>query len=240
MFDGTANRITQVVVMNARHHESEHRRSTASDYAAIILCGGESRRMGHPKHMLRYGQQTALERILHQLESLVNQVVVVGAVQQTIDVPLHMRKVAVTHDRVANQGPLEGLASGWLRLDRQATAVFVCSCDVPLLAAEVVIQLFRQLETWEAAVPIHGRTPCPLTAVYSAHALPVIHRLLGEGCRRMRDLVDRLSVRLISTHRFQQVDPDLLSFENVNSRVDYERVLAKWREVAHGPRHGDP
>ena len=51
----------------------------------VILCGGESRRMGRPKAWLPFGPETLLQRVVRLIGEVVNPLVVVAAPDQ--DVP---------------------------------------------------------------------------------------------------------------------------------------------------------
>ncbi|MCA9117229.1 MAG: NTP transferase domain-containing protein, partial [Planctomycetaceae bacterium] len=47
--------------------------------AGIVLCGGRSSRMGQPKHLLPFGDETMLQRVVRTLSAVVSPVVVVAA-----------------------------------------------------------------------------------------------------------------------------------------------------------------
>src|SRR5437016_1263866 len=97
----------------------------------IVLCGGQSKRMGKPKAWLPFAGQTMLGHIINILNDVVRPIVVVAAPDQ--DIPPVPKDVSVVRDDREGRGPLEGLAAGLAALEGQAEAAYVSSCDVPFL-----------------------------------------------------------------------------------------------------------
>ena len=54
----------------------------------IVLCGGESRRMGRPKAWLPFGDELMLQRVVRILGEVVNPIVVVAAPGQDATFPM--------------------------------------------------------------------------------------------------------------------------------------------------------
>src|ERR1700720_1408053 len=98
---------------------------------AIVLCGGESRRMGQPKAWLPFGPETMLQRVVRLIRSAagVGPIVVVGAPGQ--EVPPLPDGVDVVRDPVAGRGPLQGLAAGLAAMPAGAELVYASATDVP-------------------------------------------------------------------------------------------------------------
>src|SRR5947207_754248 len=102
----------------------------------VVLCGGRSSRMGAPKAWLPFGDELMLPRVVRIVGEAIGQVVVVAAPGQ--DVPPLPGDVRVVRDEVEGRGPLGGLAAGLAALEGEADAVYLSSCDVPLLKPEFV------------------------------------------------------------------------------------------------------
>ena len=106
------------------------------DRGCIILCGGKSSRMGSPKAMLPFGDQTLLQRVITCVENVCPSIVVVAAKDQPLpDLP---ESVVVVRDSVEGQGPLEGIRVGLKALPQTTTVAYVTSCDVPFLKPSFV------------------------------------------------------------------------------------------------------
>src|SRR6516225_9315378 len=110
---------------------------------AIILCGGQSKRMGRPKAWLPFAGQTMLAHVIVILREVVNPIVVVAAPDQ--EIPPTPSDIQVVRDEERGRGPLQGLAAGLAALEGRADAAYVSSCDVPFLRPAFVWRLIELL-----------------------------------------------------------------------------------------------
>lgn len=192
--------------------------------AGLILCGGNSSRMGKDKAWLQFEGETLLDRCVREVRAVVDLVVVAAAPGQKLpDLPA---ETLVVRDDVKGQGPLRGLAVGLRNLRDHAEIVFVASCDVPGLRAEVARYLLDAIGDADAAIPMIDDRRHPLTAAYRVSIVELVEEQLRLGRWRMTDLCDRLDVRQVEAAELRRVDPDLRSFVNVNTREDYARFQA--------------
>lgn len=192
---------------------------------ALILSGGQSSRMGRDKATLPFGPELMLHRVIRLVSQIVdpNQIVVVAASQQIL--PAIPAAVRVTHDERYNRGPLEALAAGLRVVATSSDAVYVTSCDVPLLVPAFVKRMFEFLGNHQIAVPRDGQLHHPLAAVYRPSVLANVQRLLDAELLRIRSLFDLVDTREVAVEELREVDPDLLSLENLNHREDYFAAL---------------
>ena len=192
---------------------------------AIVLCGGKSSRMGRDKATLPFGPELMLQRVIRLLGEVVetHQIVVVAAPGQSL--PELPAGVTVAHDDRAERGPLQGLAAGLRAIADRADAVYVTSCDVPLLVPGFVRRMFELLGDHDIAVPRDGQHHHPLAAVYRPSVLAHIQRLLDADRLRPRFLFDEVHSREILTEELRSVDPLLSTLENLNSPEDYLAAL---------------
>lgn len=192
--------------------------------AAVVLCGGESRRMGLPKATLPFGPETMLARIVRTVRQSVSAVAVVAAPRQGL--PPLPAGVIVARDRRGGRGPLEGLAAGLRAVGEQADAVYATSCDVPLLQIAFVDQLFALLGDHQIVVPKDGRFHHPLAAVYRTSVLPRVEQLLDEDRLRPVFLFESVATLRVPIKQLRNVDPALSSLRNLNEPRDYLRALS--------------
>ena len=192
---------------------------------AIVLCGGKSSRMGRDKATLPFGPELMLQRVIRLLGEVVetHQIVVVAAPGQSL--PELPAGVTVAHDDRAERGPLQGLAAGLRAIADRADAVYVTSCDVPLLVPGFVRCMFELLGDHDIAVPRDGQHHHPLAAVYRPSVLAHVQRLLDADRLRPRFLFDEVHSREILTEELRSVDPQLTTLENLNSPEDYLAAL---------------
>src|SRR5207253_6933264 len=111
--------------------------------SGILLCGGQSRRMGRPKAWLPFGGELMLPRVARLLGEVVSPLVVVAAPEQ--EVPALPPEIAVVRDEEKGRGPLQGLAAGLRALQGRASAAYASSCDVPFLRPAFVHRLIELL-----------------------------------------------------------------------------------------------
>src|SRR5262245_42075162 len=97
----------------------------------IILCGGQSKRMGQPKAWLPFGGESMLARVVRLVSEIVHPVVVVAASDQVL--PPLPSDIQIVRDEEKERGPLQGLAAGLTALQGLVEAAYLSSCDVPFL-----------------------------------------------------------------------------------------------------------
>src|SRR5262249_16602772 len=130
----------------------------------VVLCGGQSSRMGRPKAWLPFGDELMLPRVVRLLAEVVSPIVVVAAPGQ--DIPSLPAEIAIVRDAKGGRGPLQGLAAGLEALCGRADAAYVSSCDVPFLRPDFIRRLIELLGEWLICVPEVGGYRHPLAAVY--------------------------------------------------------------------------
>jgi molybdopterin-guanine dinucleotide biosynthesis protein A len=189
----------------------------------VILCGGQSRRMGFSKATLPFGGESMLLRVVRLLRAEVEPLVVVAAADQELpDLP---QGIALVRDERPEQGPLEGLRVGLSALAGKADAAYVTSCDVPLLVGAVVRRMIELLGEHLIAVPVEGEFHHPLAAVYRVEVAAHVARLLSAGKRRPVFLFDEVPTRRVGVELLRDVDPQLTTLRNLNHPRDYFAAL---------------
>ncbi len=189
----------------------------------IVLCGGNSTRMGRSKAWLSIAGELMLPRIVRILRVAVTPVVVVAAEDQE-RAPLP-EGVEVVRDEERGRGPLQGLAAGLAALQGRAEAAFASSCDVPFLRPAFVQRMIELLGSAHICVPMTGGYYHPLAAVYRTEVLTVVHQLLQENRLRPAHLFDWAPTRVVEATELVDVDPLLMSLRNVNTPEEYEQAL---------------
>jgi len=190
----------------------------------IVLCGGKSTRMGVAKATLPFGPETMLQRVVRLLSAMVSPIVAVAAQEQVL--PALPAEVIVTRDERDARGPLEGLRAGLKALPPSVEAAYVTSCDVPLLVPGFVERMLALLEGHDIAVMEIDGFPHPLSAVYRRAVLPQVESLLAQDRLRPVFLFEAMRTRRVTPAEMRDVDPDLRTLRNLNTREDYEAALS--------------
>lgn len=194
------------------------------DFGIIILCGGESRRMGFPKALLPFGSQTMLEFLVHKSLAIASEIVVVSSPGQKL--PSLPPKVRLIEDQVAYQGPLTGMKSGLSLITKSIKTAFITATDSPLIMPELIEFLYSRMNANDIVMPFDGKYHYPLTSIYRVQpVLNQINTLLSENRHRPFFLLESLQSNIISTTDLRTVDPNLCSFRNINTPMDYREIL---------------
>jgi molybdenum cofactor guanylyltransferase len=210
----------------------------------IILCGGQSRRMGRPKAWLPFGPELMLQRVARLLSQVVGPIVVVAAPGQ--DVPELPGPVVVVRDSVSDRGPLQGLAAGLAALPEEVELAYATATDVPFLQPAWVTRLAGLIGDRDLAIPEVGGYLHPLAAIYRrSTVLPAVETLLSEGRLRPVFLLDAVRGLRVQPEMMTEVDPELSTLRNLNTPEDYRQALEEAGfelssdEVSQPPRSSD-
>jgi molybdopterin-guanine dinucleotide biosynthesis protein A len=190
----------------------------------IILCGGQSRRMGRPKAWLPFGNELMLQRVVRLASEVVRPPIVVVAARDQ-EVPPLPSDVRIVRDDIAGRGPLQGLAAGLAGLEGGAEAAYVSSCDVPFLRPAFIRRLLDLLGSHEICVPRVGEYYHSLAAVYRLGVAGVVSRLLSENRLRPAFLFEAVPTRVVTADELADVDPGFESLRNLNTVEEYETAL---------------
>jgi molybdopterin-guanine dinucleotide biosynthesis protein A len=190
----------------------------------IVLCGGQSKRMGRPKAWLPFGKELLLGRVVRLLREAVQPVIVVAAPGQ--DLPPLPEETVVVHDEERGRGPLQGLAAGLAALQGAADAAYVSSCDVPFLRPALIRRLIDLLGDASICVPRVGEHHHPLAAVYRLNVVDAVARLLGQDRLRPFFLYESVPTRVVQADELADVDPGCASLRNLNTPEDYAAAVA--------------
>ncbi len=194
-----------------------------TNVGGIVLCGGQSKRMGRPKAWLPFGEELMLPRVVRLLSTVVRPIVVVAAPDQ--EIPPVPADVLVIRDEEKGRGPLQGLAAGLAALAGRIEAAYASSCDVPFLRPEFVQRLIGLLGEYRICVPHVGDYHHPLAAVYRGEVLPTVRRLLAEDRLRPVFLFEAEPTRVVEAAELADVDPTFQTLRNLNTPEEYEQAL---------------
>jgi len=202
-------------------------------WGALILAGGESRRLGTPnKALLSLGGQTLIGRVASQALKLCKTIVVSLALDADEEA---FRKtlpagVQFVRDEVKGLGPLEGLRQGMRKLERLGVEyALTLACDLPFLNVEALRFMLEEAERLrvEALIPRwpNGFTE-PLHSVYQPKPmLQALEEAITAGESLIMEAVGRLSrISYLSVEELRRFDPQLLTLTNINTREDLERA----------------
>jgi molybdenum cofactor cytidylyltransferase len=128
----------------------------------IILAAGASRRLGHPKQLVRVAGETLLERTIRVVRegSADPVLVVLGANRESIAEVLDLSAVQVIANPDWEQGIASSIRTGMeslLRLEPKPVATMILVCDQPRLTAAHLKRLIARFEQAEEPSIVSSR-----------------------------------------------------------------------------------
>lgn len=133
--------------------------------SAVLLAGGESRRMGRDKATLVFNGKPLWRRQLGLLSNLQPQELFLSARIDPVWRPADVHFVA---DTAPSRGPLSGIATT-LRGVR-TNHLLVLAIDMPLMVENFLVSLCRRSEPGCGVIPVIGDRTEPLAAIYPKEA----------------------------------------------------------------------
>jgi molybdenum cofactor guanylyltransferase len=190
--------------------------------AAILLVGGRSARMGRPKALLAFDGEPLVAHVVRRLARRFPEVAVVAADGQALP-PLAAH---VVRDELPDRGPLAGLMSGLRAIESEAA--FAAACDAPFLDAELAFALATRLGERNAVLPRFAGLYQPLHAVYRRSAAERFATLVECGELRAMEAALGLDPLIVEEDEIRAIDPEGLSFRNLNTPEDYDAARELW------------
>ena len=186
--------------------------------SAIILAGGQSRRMGRDKALITFKGQPIMVHVIDTLRELSDDVLVVSnrsAAYQSFG-------IRIVPDADPPSGPLGGISAGLAAA--QHDLAIVVACDMPFLNAQVLRLLVEHAVNVDAVVPLTSDQFEPLHAVYRRTCLAAINRHLAGGDRRVISFFDEVRVQVVPETAWQLLDPTGRSMANLNTPDDLHQL----------------
>lgn len=198
--------------------------------SGVILAGGSGSRMGREKGLVCIGGRPMVTSVADAVSRVADEVfIAVGMGRRETYSRICSQKVCLVEDSVQGRGPLEGLMNSFIRA--KGEYVVVAPCDTPFLRSEVLEMLRARATGSDGAVPVVRGYIEPLVAVYGRNAaLRSFQEELTEGRGKVGDAVARLALNLVHERELKALDPELLSFWNVNTEDDLvkaKRMMSK-------------
>jgi len=188
-----------------------------SDITAVILAGGQGRRMGgQDKGLIEFDGKPLVAILVEQLS------------QQGIKILINANRnqeryqqfgyPVITDELEDYQGPLAGFASAMAAVDSQF--ILTLPCDGPLLSDDYVARFIDSYRAREAPVQVafDGERLQPVHAMIKVDLLPSLNQFLDSG--------DRKIDRWYAQHDYARVDfSDCASmFRNINTPADRDSL----------------
>jgi molybdenum cofactor guanylyltransferase len=182
--------------------------------SGVVLAGGQSRRMGSDKALLRVDGARLVDRAVAVLQECCDQVVVASGDGRRLN-GLGVDQIA---DASPGAGPLAGILAGLERARHPLVAVV--AVDMPGADAGVLRLLARSWDGEAVVLPrAEGRLQ-PLHAVWSRACARDLRRLLEQGERSVNAVAQRLGIRVVEPGEWSPVAASSGFAHNLNTPRD--------------------
>ena len=186
---------------------------------AAILAGGENTRYPSPKAFIEVRGEPIIERTIRVLKSAGCENIVISTNEHG---PYEHLGLQLIEDSVKGAGPMGGLISVFEKTG--ADEVLAAACDMPFITQEIVQYIIAN-KGGPATVPVMDGRPQPLLAYYARSAIGPMRASLAEGRRSLTGLVKGLGARFLEEKALRSIEPEGLSFLNINAPGDYELMM---------------
>ncbi len=187
---------------------------TADPVYALVLAGGESRRMGQDKALLVRDGRSQLAHIVALLETVVDRVFVSTRREQMTE--KERKRFEQIVDRYTDIGPVAGILSAMDEFP--GTDWLVVACDLPNIDATTLRFLLdnrSQEQPFTAFRSSHDDLPEPLCAIYRAGSDTIVRQFVNDGIVCPRKILIRSDTKLLE-------QPDPVALDNVNTPDDLD------------------
>ncbi len=190
------------------------------DITAVILAGGQGRRMGgQDKGLLEFGGRLIIEILIEALQS--QQLNIVINANRNLSTYQSYGYPVIGDELKDFQGPLAGFASTMAEV--KSNYILTLPCDSPLLADNFGARFIEthNREQTSICVAHDGNRLQPVYALIDTSLLDDLNRFLQSGERKID--------RWYAQHDYSTVDfsGEVTMFENINTPEDRERLLGQ-------------
>ena len=156
-------------------------------FSAVLLAGGESRRMGRDKAAVVFRDEPLWRRQLRVLRDLRLEKVFVSARSESSWLPTDTELLL---DEPPSRGPLSGLAKALAQM--QTSHLLVLAVDMPFMTREQLRFLCGVVSIGCGVVPIFDNRAEPLAAIYPSESAPDFAAALAGPDFSLQALVRKL------------------------------------------------
>ncbi len=210
-----------------KDHHSRLRRNDGSitNCTAVILAGGESRRMGRDKAHVEFRGKSLLNHAIANLSPLFGEIVL--SVRDPLVVDESQSNIVQVMDAGEGRGPMMGIVAAMTEVGTDW--VFVTGVDMPFVVPELVVHMAEQRPGHDTVLAeIDGQLQ-PMLAFYAKRAcLPAMQSRIAQGRRSLMRLIPSLNTAILTEKELRPLDPDLHSFTDFDTPED---LLADIKQV---------
>ena len=180
-------------------------------FSGIILAGGQSKRMGQDKGLVKYKGKLLVEYAIDLLTPFCESVVISAnnPKYETFGLP-------VIHDEKKNIGPVGGLLASLSKSKYDYNIVL--SCDMPFLNSAAVDLLIKNTKEASCYIPVHNKGIEPLFGIYNRSFIHTLSDAANNGNYKLMSTLNNSETIYVDFNSLIKKNPRL--FDNFNHISD--------------------
>lgn len=185
---------------------------------ALILAGGENKRIPLLKGFLEIREGKILEVLIERLRKVFSRIIL------STNTPEHyyLLGLPMVGDIIQVRGPMTGIFSALSLPD--VSEVFVTACDMPDINGILIKHIAgRWASEYDAVIPVFNNEPQPLLGVYAKSLVLKMEEALHHEKRSLKGFLRDCNVLYIQEADVRKIDPEGRSFVNINTMQDFEK-----------------
>jgi len=194
----------------------------------VILAGGQSKRMERRnKALLSLGKESIIAAEVRVLRRLFEEILIIT---NTPD-PYRDLGCRLVADIWPGNDSIGGLYTGLVEARHPHS--FFAACDMPFLNENLIRRQMEVCGDFDVVIPVSSYGYQPMHSIYSKNCIPFIERQIRQGDLKIVRFFPEVRVREFGVDEILPLDPDELSFFNVNTPVDWEqarKLLSLWQQ----------
>lgn len=196
--------------------------------SCIILCGGQSRRMGQDKGSMILKNKPMIKHILSTLNHEINEAIIVlndktriAKYSKFINPSDYDYSITFVEDKIKNKGPLPGIMTGLENIESQYALVL--PCDSPFVSKNYINTIFNEInESYQAIVPYHDsenklKTSEPLHSIYNKNITDEIEDRINNDALHIKGLIEKIETKFVLIDNKKILKKE---FRNLNHPTD--------------------
>jgi molybdenum cofactor cytidylyltransferase len=207
--------------------KKQAKRRRKLNVSGILLSAGESKRMGQPKALLKFGERSNIENLLDEyLSSQLDKVIVVTgfngeSLKKFIEKKTKNKKLKVVINEHYNLGMFSSIQKGIAEISRGGILIGIV--DNPFTNSIVIDELIENFNGGEIVIPdYHGKGGHPVIIPFSLR-----EEILNANPEKT-SLKDIFSCHLDMVKRIKFED-QTITFD-MDTDEDYNRLLSLWKK----------
>ena len=195
--------------------------------SGVLLSAGESKRMGQPKALLKFGERSNIENLLDEyLSSQLDKVIVVTgfngeSLKKFIEKKTKDKKLKIVINEHYNLGMFSSIQKGIAEISRGGILIGIV--DNPFTNSTVIGELIENFSGGEIVIPdYHGKGGHPVIIPFSLR-----EEILNANPEKT-SLKDVFSCHLDMIKRIKFED-QTITFD-MDTVEDYNRLLPLWKK----------